>query len=262
MAQVALTIAGSDSGGGAGIQADLLTFASFGLLGTCAITAVTAQNPDAVAAVEPISTANIRQQIEQIDAYFKIDAVKTGLLPNAATIKTVAQWLDNKAKSFPLVVDPVVTATSGAIFLDELTLEALKQYLLPKASLITPNLDEVKILLGEHPKNVHMMKQSALQLTATYGCATLVKGGHLPGDKLIDILYEPDGSLTHLEAQRISPLNTHGSGCTLASAIAAGLGKGLNLQEAFRQAHHYLQKLMSRPVLLGKEYGFALKMMQ
>ena len=247
-----LTIAGSDSGGGAGIQADLKTFAAFGVFGTCAITAITAQNPAGVTAVEAVSAQILEQQLFQIDDFFAPEIIKTGLLPSADIIKTVTAFLECRPH-IRAVVDPVITATSGAVFLDDKTLTVFKEKLLPRAFLITPNLDEVNALLGYYPKDQENMTAAAEALSKRYNCAALVKGGHLPGDDLVDVLHETTGEQSLLRAQRIHTVNSHGSGCTLASAIAAGLAKGLSLKQATRRAHAYLQKALCCPVQLGDQ---------
>ena len=247
-----LTIAASDSGAQAGIQADLKTFTALGVFGTCAVTAVTAQNPDAVVAVEPVSPQVVEQQIIQVHDYFAFSVIKTGLLPNAETIKILASFLD-RHPSIRAVVDPVMIASSGRAFLDAQTVAVLKQDLLPRADLITPNLDEVEVLLGYLPDDQTSMTGAAEALAESYNCAVLVKGGHLPGDDLVDVLYDTQGVCSVFSAKRIKSVNSHGSGCTLASAIAAGLAKGLTLQEAVTQGHDYLQGALRCPVHLGSQ---------
>ena len=246
-----LSIAGSDSGGGAGIQADLKTFTTLGVFATTAITAVTAQSPEGVAAVEAVSPAMVEQQIHQVHHYFKPDVAKTGLLPNAAIVATVSQFLA-RHPSIRAVVDPVITATSGRVFLDAQTVAVLEAELLPRACLVTPNLDEVAALLGWRPEDQTSMVTAAAALARRYGCAFLVKGGHLQGNHLVDVLYETTGTCSFFTAERLSAVNSHGSGCTLAAGISAGLAEGRRLKSAVDRAHAYLQGALRCPVRLGK----------
>lgn len=248
---VALTIAGSDSGGGAGIQADLLSFAANGAFGTSAITCLTAQNPNGVSAIEAMPPAFVSAQLDQLAAYFYLAAIKTGMLFNSAIIHAVADFLDAHP-SVPCVVDPVMVATSGAVLLEPDAIDALRSRILPRATLITPNLDEVKVLLGHCPTSVDEMRSAARALRDLFGAAVLVKGGHLPQhDMLTDVLLRHDGDFCCFESNRIGNVDTHGSGCTLSSAIAAQLAHGKDLPIATAEAIAYLQRGMRQPVHLN-----------
>ncbi len=247
---VALTIAGSDSGGGAGIQADLLTFAAHGVFGTTAITCLTAQNPDGVSAIEAMPAAFVREQIAQVHRYFHLGALKTGMLFSAEIIAAVADFL-RAQRAIPAVVDPVMVATSGALLLKPDALAAVKDRLLPLATVVTPNLDEVAALSGDRPATPAAMAAAARSLARTHGVPFLVKGGHLPGDELTDVLAGPDGAVRTFSGPRIAGVDTHGSGCTLSAAIAANLAKGLALELAVAAARDYLQRCMRSGLALG-----------
>ncbi|MCC5840668.1 MAG: bifunctional hydroxymethylpyrimidine kinase/phosphomethylpyrimidine kinase [Opitutales bacterium] len=251
----ALTVAGSDSGGGAGIQADLLTFAARGVFGTTAITCLTAQNPGGVSAVEALPPAFVREQMEQVARYFSLGAAKTGMLLNAGIIAEAAAFFAGQ-RDLPLVVDPVMVATSGAVLLERSAITALREQLLPRATVITPNLDEATVLLGQsiRPED---METAALQLSDTFATAVLLKGGHLPGDDLLDVLVIPGEKARAYRHERIPGVHTHGSGCTLASAIAAELAKGEALPDAVETAIAYLRAGMRTPLPIGREYFIA-----
>jgi len=242
---VALTIAGSDSGAGAGIQADLLTFAANGVFGTTAITCLTAQNPNGVTAIEALPAAFVREQILQVHRGFRVRALKTGMLHSAAIVSAVADFL-RSARGIPAVIDPVMVATSGAALLEPEALAAVKEQLLPCATLVTPNLDEVAVLLGERPDTAAAMIEAARRLAQSYGVAVLVKGGHLSGDELTDVLATPHGEPGIFASKRILGVNTHGSGCTLSAAIAAQLARGLALEAAVGAARAYLRRGLER----------------
>lgn len=247
---VALTIAGSDSGGGAGIQADLKSFTANGVFGTTAITCLTAQNPEGVSAIEAMPPAFVREQIEQVHRYFKIAAIKTGMLFNAEIIEAVAAFLEEHP-DIPCVVDPVMVSTSGAVLLHDSAIAALKERLLPRANLLTPNLDEAAVLLGEKPDSPDTMATAARELAAGCGAAVLLKGGHLAdGKEVTDILALPDGETSVFTARRIEGVDTHGSGCTLSSAIAANLAQGWGLTKAVGEALTYLRRGLRQPILL------------
>lgn len=243
---VALTIAGSDSGGGAGIQADLLSFAALGVYGTTAITCLTAQNPDGVSAVLPVSPEFLRAQLNQIAGYFNLRAVKTGMLFDARLIGEVDRFADAHP-AVPLVVDPVMVATSGALLLQEDAVAALRS-LLPRATVVTPNLDEAAVLLGWKPDTRAGLEQAARELVATFQTAFLLKGGHLAGAEVVDILATPDGALHTYADSRIEEVDTHGSGCTLAAALAAALAWGEPLPAAVANARSYLHRGMHQPL--------------
>lgn len=231
---VALTIAGSDSGGGAGTQADLLTFAALGVFGTTAISALTAQNPDGVSGVHAVPADFVRAQAEQIARFFKIRAAKTGMLANAEIIAAVADFFE-KNPEIRLVADPVMIATSGAKLLAPDAVGALRERLLPRAALVTPNLDEAEVLLGEKIAwrgNANISRSeicaTAERLAEILGVPALLKGGHALGDEISDVLAFPRafGAQTQIFSHpRISGTDTHGSGCTLSAAIAAEIAK-------------------------------------
>lgn len=236
---IALTIAGSDSGGGAGIQADLKTFSALGVYGCSAITAITAQNTVAVTAVEPVSNEMIAAQINAVLADIPPDAVKIGMLGVPEVIETVARALSDYQG--PVVLDPVMVAKSGARLLPEDARDALIRHLLPRADVITPNLPEAAALLGmgEAGDSDAMQKQGAA-LRAMGAKAVLMKGGHAAGGTCTDWLIAD--AVQRFEAPRIDTRNTHGTGCSMSSAIAAGLAKGLTLPEAVAAAHDWLHK--------------------
>ena len=239
MTAIALTIAGSDSSGGAGIQADLKTFSALGVYGASAITALTAQNTLGVDSVHAVPADFILKQIEAVARDLKVGAIKIGMLATAAIIEAVAEGL----KSFPgvpIVLDPVMVAASGDALLDEDAVETLRAILVPCAQLITPNLPEAaKLLGGGQAKNEREMSAQAGALRRLGAKAVLIKGGHAEGENSIDILVDAEGEL-RLEAPRIATRNTHGTGCTLSSAIAAGLAKGASLREAVVAAKAYV----------------------
>lgn len=233
--RIALTIAGSDSGGGAGIQADLKTFAALGVHGTSAITCITAQNPRGVAGIQPVRAGMVRKQIEAVFAELPPHAVKTGMLFSTAIIRAVANFFET-GKRPPLIVDPVMVATSGAILLKPSAIRALKDRLLPLATLVTPNLDETQLLVGRQLRSIEDLMDAALDIHSQFGCAALVKGGHLQlGREAVDVLF--DGKrFTVLKARRIQSVATHGTGCTYSAAVAGFMARGEGLTEAVRLA--------------------------
>lgn len=248
---VALTIAGSDSGAGAGIQADLLTFSACGVFGTTAITCVTAQNPDGVTAIETLPAQFVLEQILQVHRGFRIRALKTGMLHSAAVVTAVADFLRTESR-IPAVIDPVMVATSGAVLLEPDALAAMREKLLPRATLVTPNLDEVAVLLGERPATAAGMIAAARQLAQSHGVAFLVKGGHLSGDELTDVLVHPGGASRTYTSRRIQGIDTHGSGCTLSAAITAHLARGSNLDDAVEAGRAFLLRGLEHGVLVGR----------
>lgn len=237
---IALTVAGSDSGGGAGIQADLKTFSALGVYGASVITAVTAQNTLAVTAVHAIPEEIIAAQLDAVFDDLKVAAVKIGMLGGPEVIATVAQGL--KGCGVPVVLDPVMVAKSGDPLLPDSAIIALRRDLLPLADLLTPNLPEAARLL-EAPvaATPEEMEVQGRRLLALGPKAVLMKGGHAAGPSCIDLLVQSDEETLRLEAPRRATRNTHGTGCTLSSAIAAGLARGDGLAPAVRAAHGYLQ---------------------
>ncbi len=238
---IALTIAGSDSGGGAGIQADLKTFSALGAYGASVITAITAQNTRTVAAVETVSPAMVAAQIDAVLDDLDVRAIKIGMVGGADVITTVAQRLravlaDNP---IPVVLDPVMVAKSGDALLDDSALTALRDELLPLATVLTPNLPEAARLLDRAPAEANEMTRQGLDLCALGPRYVLMKGGHGSGAICTDQLVGPD-RLT-LTAARKNTRNTHGTGCSLSSAIAAGLAAGMTVPQAVARAHDWLQ---------------------
>ena len=235
---VALTIAGSDSGGGAGIQADLRAFRHLSVFGTSALTAITAQNPKGVTDVHAVPPASVSKQIEAVFAEFWVGAVKTGMLFSPELIHAVVDALAPHRR-VPLVVDPVMVATSGARLLREDAVEALCQALLPQASLITPNIPEAEILSDRRLSSVDDRRDAAAQLSARFGCALMLKGGHQVSDQAVDLFCE-GGRCWQLTSRAVRAPTTHGTGCSLSAAIAACLAKGQSPLEACRTAKAYV----------------------
>jgi hydroxymethylpyrimidine/phosphomethylpyrimidine kinase len=241
---IALTVAGSDSGGGAGIQADLKTFAALGVHGTSAITCITAQNPKGVRGIEACSVDIVRRQVEAVLDELPPAAIKTGMLYSAPIIHAVAGLL-RRHKGVPLVVDPVMVSTSGAQLLKPEAIKALRQELLPLATLLTPNLDEAEILIGAKLTSVTDLRNAARTLHQQFGCAALVKGGHLQGLKeAVDIFYDGRQELL-MSARFVRGVSTHGTGCTYSAAIAAHLARGRTLPIAVKQAKEYITKAIA-----------------
>jgi len=242
---IALTIAGSDSGGGAGIQADLKTFASLGVHGTSAITCITAQNPRGVRGIQACRPAIVRQQIEAVFAELPPAAVKTGMLYSAEIIRVVSACL-KRGRRPALVVDPVMVSTSGARLLQPSAIELLKRELLPLAAVVTPNLDEAEILVGRKLRSVEDLRAAARMLQRGFGCAALVKGGHLRGLKeAVDIYYDGKQELL-LSAPFVRGVSTHGTGCTYSAAVAGYLARGRSLSQAVEHAKEYITQAIAR----------------
>lgn len=235
-----LSIAGSDSGGGAGIQADLKTFAALGCYGMTAITALTAQNTQGVRSIHGVPPAMLRDQIDAVLEDIGADAVKIGMLHAPEIVLAVAGAIDHHALE-KVVLDPVMVATSGAVLIDNPAIEVLVRELFPRAVLVTPNLDEAALLVGRPLKNAADMEAAAHELLARGAHAVLLKGGHLPGDTVMDLLLTASGENHWMHAPRIRSANTHGTGCTLSSAIAAGLALGQPLREAVESARAYVR---------------------
>lgn len=251
---VALTIAGSDSGGGAGIQADLKTFHRFRVFGTSVVTAVTAQNTLTVTAWEAVESWLVRAQIDALAADLRPAAVKSGMLGSAANVEAVAAALRDHRLA-PFVLDPVMVSTSGdALFVAD-TVDAIRATLLPLATLVTPNLDEAEILVGSRVRDVFSMRSAAEALVRQFGAgAALVKGGHLDSDTMIDVLFH-DGEARLFSHPRIDTKNTHGTGCTLSSAITAHLAKGERLGEAVRLSLDFVHEAIRTAPSLGAGHG-------
>jgi hydroxymethylpyrimidine/phosphomethylpyrimidine kinase len=249
-----LIIAGSDSGGGAGIQADIKTVTMLDAFAMTAVTALTAQNTEGVFGVLPIPPDFIRQQIEIVLDDIGADALKTGMLHDAAVIETVAAVISERAAAVPLVVDPVMVAKGGAPLIEEGAIDTLKRLLLPRAAVLTPNLPEAEILAGHTIGDLAAMRATARELLAL-GCrAVLLKGGHLPGDTVYDVLATAAG-LRVWDSPRIESRHTHGTGCTLASAIAAGLAQGMAIEPAVDRARLYVQRAIASAPGFGHGHG-------
>lgn len=252
--RIALTIAGSDSGGGAGIQADLKTFAAFGVFGTSAIVAVTAQNTLGVRAVHAIPVPVVRAQLDALAADLPPAALKTGMLATSELIRAVADVLLQRRWA-PYVLDPVMVATSGDRLLDEGAQRTLLERLVPLATLVTPNLDEAALLTGRPVADVPGMMAAGRTLLEAGARAVLVKGGHLRGgDTLTDVLVTRDGT-RHFTHARQATTSTHGTGCTLSAAVTAGLALGLPLEPAVERALGYLQRAIAAAPGLGRGHG-------
>lgn len=259
--KTALTIAGSDSSGGAGIQADLKTMLANGVYGMSAITALTAQNTMGVTAISEVTPKFLRQQLDAVFTDIFPDAVKIGMTANAELIEVIAERLSfYNAKN--IVLDPVMIATSGARLISESAIELLKEKLLPIADVVTPNIPEAEVLSGMKITTKADMEKSAGRINETYGCSVLLKGGHSINDAN-DLLYQ-NGEMTWFSGKRIDNPNTHGTGCTLSSAIASNLAKGYDLKQSVRLAKEYVSGALSAMLNLGKgsgplDHGFILK---
>jgi hydroxymethylpyrimidine/phosphomethylpyrimidine kinase len=249
-----LIVAGSDSGGGAGIQADIKTVAMLDAYAATAITALTAQNTEGVFGVLPIPPDFVRRQIEVVLDDIGADAIKTGMLHDLPVIETIAAVLHERAAGIPLVVDPVMVAKGGARLIEPDALEGLKRLLISRAEILTPNLPEAELLCGATIGNVAEMRAAGETLLAL-GCqAVLVKGGHLSGETLSDVLVTAAG-VRVWESPRLMTRHTHGTGCTLASGIAAGLAQGLDVETAVDRARAYVQRAIAGAPGLGRGYG-------
>ena len=234
-----LSIAGSDSGGGAGIQADLKTFSALGCYGMTAITAITAQNTQGVRAIHGVPPEMLRAQIEAVVEDIGVDAVKIGMLHSPEVVAVVADAL--RRHHLPhVVLDPVMVATSGDRLMADETVQVLVRELFPLATVVTPNLDEAALLLGRAIPGIEALDDAARALLALGAPAVLLKGGHLPGDEVVDVLALPGGTLQYLRSPRIATHNGHGTGCTLSSAIAAFLAQGHKLPQAVEKARAYI----------------------
>lgn len=251
-----LTIAGSDSGGGAGIQADLKTFSALGCYGMSVLTALTAQNTKAVTGILPIPPAFIAEQMKAVLVDIGTDAVKIGMLHSPDVIVQVAKTLTEFGVT-NIVLDPVMVAKSGDKLLQDEAVDALKIHLLPLVSVLTPNLPETGVLLGRPVETPVEMQQAAVDLAQLCPGAILVKGGHLTTEESTDLLHLPSGEQHWFSIHRIPTKNSHGTGCTLSSAIAAGLAKGLPVLEAVANAKEYLTQalLAGAAYHLGEGHG-------
>ena len=251
--RTALTIAGSDSGGGAGIQADLKTFAAHGVFGTSAVTAITAQNTLGVTAWQAMPADLVTAQIEAVAADFDLRAVKVGMLATAAIVEAVAAAIVEL--DLPdVVVDPVMVATGGDRLLDEDAIEAIKRELMPHTRVLTPNVPEAEALSGMGIASVDDMRSAARRILASGPRVVLVKGGHLTGPESVDVVVTAHDSF-ELRRPRVETTSTHGTGCTLSSAIAANLALGLELQPALERAREYVDGAIRHAPGLGRGHG-------
>lgn len=249
-----LIIAGSDSGGGAGIQADIKAVTALGGYAATAITALTAQNTQGVFGVVGVASAFIAQQMRLVLDDIGADCIKTGMLHNSTVIETVVEVLQTVASTIPLVVDPVMFAKGGEPLLEEAARKTLVQRLLPRATVLTPNLLEAEALSGMILRDADALQTAAYRLLERGPAAVLLKGGHLPGNPVVDLLVSREGvaSFTH---PRLATTNTHGTGCTLASAMATGLAQGLPLNAAVKRALAYVHEAIRTAPGLGKGRG-------
>jgi hydroxymethylpyrimidine/phosphomethylpyrimidine kinase len=255
---VALTIAGSDSGGGAGIQADLKTFAALGVHGTSAIACLTAQNPRRVLGVEPCPPKMLRLQIEAVFEELNPAAVKTGMLFTAENISVVAKLFQNwksKIGNRKLVVDPVMVSTSGVRLLKPSAVRILKEKLLPLATLVTPNLDEAEILAEQQISTPEDLRSAARAIFSRHGCAVLVKGGHLKNCReALDVFFDGETELL-LSAPFVKGVSTHGTGCTYSAAICAALALGHDLPRAVEIGKNFITSAIASSYLAGSHFA-------
>jgi hydroxymethylpyrimidine/phosphomethylpyrimidine kinase len=246
---VALTIAGSDSSAGAGIQADLKTFSALGVYGLTAVTCVVAETPGRVSKIEPVSAALVREQIEVLLRSFPVAAIKTGLLFSAEIIREIANVL-REDRSRPLVIDPVMVATSGDPLLQDDAIGIYERELFPRAALITPNLDEAARLIGKPIGDLRAMREAGEILANKYGVSILLKGGHLAGDQATDLLFL-NGNVIEFSAPFSRGIATHGTGCIYSAAITAGLAIGLPMEEAVRRAKNFVSAAIAQHYAWG-----------
>lgn len=245
-----MTVAGSDSSGGAGIQADIKTATALGVFATSAITSITAQNTTGVEAIFDLEAEVVREEIRSILSDFPPDAVKIGMVSAPEIIKTIAEEL--KGYEGPVVLDPVMVSTSGSPLLKEEAMDSLKSLLFPRATLLTPNIPEAELLTGKRITSVADQEEAAKSLYDAYGASALVKGGHGTG-RAVDVFY--DGSIHRFEKPMLDNPNTHGTGCTLSSAIASFLALGLEEAKAVEEAKNYVYEAIADGLDLGRGRG-------
>lgn len=251
--KIALTIAGSDSGGGAGIQADLKTFHQFGVFGTSVVVAVTAQNTRGVSAVHAIPVGTVAAQLEAIADDLPPDACKTGMLATADLVEAVARGIERHGFA-KYVLDPVMVATAGDRLLDRDAERTVATHLVPLATVVTPNLDEARILVQEEIASVEQMERAGRALVRMGAGAALIKGGHLAGDTVVDVLVTADG-VRRSSHPRLATTSTHGTGCTLSAAITAGLALGRSVEEAVEDALAFVHRAIAEAPALGGGHG-------
>ena len=249
MLPVILTIAGSDNSAGAGAQADLKTISALGGYGVTAITCVVAEVPGKVSAIHPVPAEIVAEQVRLLFGAFPIAAMKTGMLHSPAIIESVVAVLDEcfarEARKPALVVDPVMVATSGDVLLLADAVALYRDLLFPCATLVTPNLDEIRVLTGKSVTSIAEMRDAGRELAARHRCAFLIKGGHLREAIATDLLVTPDGAVAEFATPFIPGVNTHGTGCTTSAAIATALGRGLPLHEAVGEAKRYVHRAIA-----------------
>jgi hydroxymethylpyrimidine/phosphomethylpyrimidine kinase len=250
-----LVIAGSDSGGGAGVQADIKTITALGGFAMSAITAITAQNTCGVFGVQPVAPEFVGLQIDCVLEDIGADAIKTGMLLSADTVEVVVRAIRRRGAGIPLVVDPVMVAKGGALLLDPAAIHTLKRNLIPLAALVTPNIPEAEVLTGLTIDTEDDLAAAMDALLSLGPAAVLLKGGHLPGDEIVDLLRTADGDEMRFSQTRIATSSTHGTGCTLASAIAAGIAEGLRLSDSVVLAERYVHDAIRFAPGLGKGHG-------
>lgn len=246
-----LTIAGSDSGGGAGLQADVKTVTALGGFATTAVTAVTVQNTMGVSEIVLLDALLVESQVEAVLDDIGADAIKTGMLGNRTIVELVARQLERRAQSVPIVIDPVVVSSTGHRLLDDAGLDVLRRRLLPMGALVTPNLDEAAALTGITVDDEGAMHQAADRLLLMGASAVLVTGGHLTGDTIVDLLRTADGLERRFEAERIDTTCTHGTGCTLSAGIATCLAQGMTLESSVAKAIAFVRQAMDGTPRLG-----------
>jgi hydroxymethylpyrimidine/phosphomethylpyrimidine kinase len=257
---VALTIAGSDSGGGAGIQADLKTFAALGVHGTSVIACLTAQNPRRIFGIEPCSPKMLRQQLEAVFEELPPAAIKTGMLFSAENVRVVADFIQKlKGRQIPLVVDPVLVSTSGARLLEPKGLKVLRDKLLPLATLVTPNLNEAEILSGEKITTIEGMDSVAQKIQALFGCAVLIKGGHLKNSERGTDLFIGGKIKMILKGRVVKGIQTHGTGCVYSAAICGSLAWGEDLPKAVQAGKKFVIAAIAKSYRVGKHWALAVE---
>ena len=250
-APVALTIAGSDCSAGAGLQADLKTFSAHKVYGLTAVTCIVAEVPGKVTRIQPVDLENLADQLRLLFTSFTVAAVKTGMLYSREVIELVAHTLHSLPQPPPLIVDPVMVATSGDALVQDDAILAYQRLLFPLAALITPNLDEASVLLGAKIARAEHLRPAADALRCRYGCAVLLKGGHLRGKVALDVLRDDDG-FTDYKAPFIPGVSTHGTGCTFSAAIAAGLANGKTLRQAVAAGKKYVTRAIGQSFRWGR----------
>jgi len=249
---IALTIAGSDSGGGAGIQADIKTFQELGVFGTTAMTALTAQNTLGVHGIFDVTPEFLKQQIDAVLSDLDVQAIKTGMLFSSELIEVVAEVM--KGQNIPLVVDPVMIAKGGESLLQEAAVEALKTKLLPLTTICTPNIPEAEVLTGMSINNATDIVQAAKKILAMGVKHVVMKGGHLQGEYSVDMVFGNGGYFT-MKTPRVETKDTHGTGCTFSAAITAHLANGLPVEEAIIEAKKFIHLAISTPLSIGNGHG-------